>query len=145
MILSEATRLPCEVPTSTSRAVWGSVSCPRTLLHADQGNWPSDNKTLALPLSHSCKFCVNLSNSCKCFFASKIKVSSLCIHCNKTTTTSLFVSKSTSQWAQHSPEAPVLFSSPTILKWTQHPTIAVNSVAVKVIKWREIHFSIPKV
>ena len=29
--------LPCKVPTSTSGGVWGSVSCPRTLRHADQG------------------------------------------------------------------------------------------------------------
>ena len=29
-------------PTSTSGAVWGSISCPRTLRHADQGNWTSD-------------------------------------------------------------------------------------------------------
>ena len=27
--------------TSTSGAGWGSVSCPRTLQHADQGNWTS--------------------------------------------------------------------------------------------------------
>ena len=33
--------LPCKVPTSTSGAVWGSVSCPRTLRHADQGNQTS--------------------------------------------------------------------------------------------------------
>ena len=48
--------LPCKVLTSTSGTVWSSVSCPRTLWHADQGNQkqrPSDNKTLALPLSHS--------------------------------------------------------------------------------------------
>ena len=30
--------LPCKVPTRTSGAVWGSVSWPRTLRHADQGN-----------------------------------------------------------------------------------------------------------
>ena len=36
--------LPCKVPTSTSGAVWGWVSCPRTLRHADpdQGNRTSD-------------------------------------------------------------------------------------------------------
>ena len=33
--------LPCKVPTSTSGAVWGSVSCPKTL-HADQGDQTSD-------------------------------------------------------------------------------------------------------
>ena len=33
--------LPCKVPTSTSGAVWDSVSCPRTLQHADQGNKPA--------------------------------------------------------------------------------------------------------
>ena len=33
--------LPCKVLTSTSGAVWGSVSCPKTL--ADQGNpWATD-------------------------------------------------------------------------------------------------------
>ena len=36
------TKLPCKVPTSTSGAVWGSISCPRTLRHADHGNWTSD-------------------------------------------------------------------------------------------------------
>ena len=49
--------LPCKVLTSTSGTVWSSVSCPRTLWHADQGNrnqQPSDKKTLLLPLSHSC-------------------------------------------------------------------------------------------
>ena len=30
------------MPTSTSEPVWGSVSCPKTLWHADQGNWTSD-------------------------------------------------------------------------------------------------------
>ena len=35
-------RLPCKVPTSTWGAVWGSVSCPRTLWHADQWNRTSD-------------------------------------------------------------------------------------------------------
>ena len=35
-------RLPCKVPNSTSGAVSGSVSCPRTLQHADQGNQTSD-------------------------------------------------------------------------------------------------------
>ena len=34
--------LPCKVPTSTSGAVWGSVSCPWMLWHADQGNQTSD-------------------------------------------------------------------------------------------------------
>ena len=34
--------LPCKVPTSTSGAIWGSASCPRTLRHADQGNWTSN-------------------------------------------------------------------------------------------------------
>ena len=33
--------LPCKVLTSTSGAVWGSVSWPRTLRHLDQGNWTS--------------------------------------------------------------------------------------------------------
>ena len=43
------------VATSTSGAVWclfGSVFCPRTLQHADQGNWTNDlsiNKTLTVP------------------------------------------------------------------------------------------------
>ena len=44
------------MPTSTSGAVWGSVSSSRTLWHADQGESnqrPSDNKTPALPLAHS--------------------------------------------------------------------------------------------
>ena len=30
------------MPNSTSGAVWGSVSCPKTLRHADQGNQTSD-------------------------------------------------------------------------------------------------------
>ena len=30
------------VPTSTPGAVWGSVSCQRTLQHADRGKWTSD-------------------------------------------------------------------------------------------------------
>ena len=30
--------LPRKEPTSTSRAVWGSVSCPRTLRHAARGS-----------------------------------------------------------------------------------------------------------
>ena len=34
--------LPCKVPTSTSGAVWGSVSCPKTLVYADKGIWTSD-------------------------------------------------------------------------------------------------------
>ena len=34
--------LPCKVPTSTSGAVWGSVSSPRTLWHAHRGNRTSD-------------------------------------------------------------------------------------------------------
>ena len=34
--------LPCKVPTSTSGAMWASVSCPRTLRHADQGNQTND-------------------------------------------------------------------------------------------------------
>ena len=42
------------VPTSTSGAVWGSVSCPETLGHADQGNWTCNlPKRLFLLLSHS--------------------------------------------------------------------------------------------
>ena len=32
-----------KVPTSTSGAVWGSVSCPRPLRHADQGNQTSSH------------------------------------------------------------------------------------------------------
>ena len=35
-------QLPCKVLTSTSGAVWSSVSCPKTLRHADQGNWTGD-------------------------------------------------------------------------------------------------------
>ena len=35
-------QLPCKVLTSTSGAVWGSVSCPKTLRHADQGNQTSN-------------------------------------------------------------------------------------------------------
>ena len=35
--------LPCKVQTSTSGTVWGSVSCPRTRRHADQGNQTSDH------------------------------------------------------------------------------------------------------
>ena len=45
--------MPGKVPNRTSGAVWGSVSCPRW--NADQGKsnqWPPDNMTLALPLSH---------------------------------------------------------------------------------------------
>ena len=34
--------LPCTVSTSSSGAVWGSVSCPRTLWHTDQGNQTND-------------------------------------------------------------------------------------------------------
>ena len=34
--------LPCKVETSTSGAVWGSLTCPRRLRHADQGNQTSD-------------------------------------------------------------------------------------------------------
>ena len=34
--------LPCKVPTSTSGAIWGSVSPLRTLWHADQGNQTSN-------------------------------------------------------------------------------------------------------
>ena len=59
--------LPCKVLTSTSGAVWGSVSCPRTLLHADQENrtsslqikrrWLYPWATAAL---YSCKFDYNL-------------------------------------------------------------------------------------
>ena len=30
-------------------AVWGSVSCPRTLRHTDQGNWTSDMRVFFLP------------------------------------------------------------------------------------------------
>ena len=30
--------LPCKVPPSTSGAVWGSISCPKTRWHAEQGN-----------------------------------------------------------------------------------------------------------
>ena len=41
--------LPCKLPTSTSGAVWGSASCPRTLRHADQGNRTSD-----LPITRRC-------------------------------------------------------------------------------------------
>ena len=44
------------VPTNTSGAVWGSVSCP----HADQGNQPSD---LPLPLSHSCPLLLSFFTS----------------------------------------------------------------------------------
>ena len=35
---------PSKMPTSTSGAVWGSVSCPRALSHADLGNWTKDLK-----------------------------------------------------------------------------------------------------
>ena len=45
--------LPCKVPTSTSGAVLGSVSWPGTVLRAESNHRPSNNKTLALPLSHS--------------------------------------------------------------------------------------------
>ena len=48
--------LSCKVPTSSSGALWGSMSCPRILWHAGRGNRTivlSDNKALALPLSHS--------------------------------------------------------------------------------------------
>ena len=44
-------------PTSTSGAVWGSISCPRTLQHRDEGSGTSDHpitRRWALPLSHSC-------------------------------------------------------------------------------------------
>ena len=34
--------LPCKVQTSTSGAVWGSLSYPMTLRHADQGNQTSN-------------------------------------------------------------------------------------------------------
>ena len=34
--------LPCKVPTSTSGAAWGLVSCPRRLQHAVQGNQTSN-------------------------------------------------------------------------------------------------------
>ena len=34
--------LPCKMATRTSGVVWGLVSCPRTLWHADQGNGTSD-------------------------------------------------------------------------------------------------------
>ena len=37
-----------DVLTSTSGAVWDSVSCPRTLQHSGQGNWTSD-----LPITSS--------------------------------------------------------------------------------------------
>ena len=46
---------PCKVLTSTAGTVLGSVYCPRTLSHAGESNQgPSNNKTLALPLSRSC-------------------------------------------------------------------------------------------
>ena len=44
-------------PTSTLGAVWGSISCPRTLQHRDEGSGTSDHpitRRWALPLSHSC-------------------------------------------------------------------------------------------
>ena len=43
-IRSVAGRLPFKVPTSTSGAVWGSVSCPMTLWYADQGNRTSNQQ-----------------------------------------------------------------------------------------------------
>ena len=46
--------LQWKVLTSTSGAVWGSVSCPRTLWHAYQRNQTSDIPMLALHLNHSC-------------------------------------------------------------------------------------------
>ena len=48
--------LPWKVPTSTSEAVWGSVSCPRTLWHADQGNQTSElpiTRCWLYPCGHS--------------------------------------------------------------------------------------------
>ena len=39
--------LPCKMPTSTSVAVWGSVSCPRTGERRNQSNNLSDSKTLS--------------------------------------------------------------------------------------------------
>ena len=33
-----------KVPTSTPGVVWGSVSCPKTLRQADQGNWTSNQR-----------------------------------------------------------------------------------------------------
>ena len=71
-------RLPCKVPASTSGAVWGSVSCPRTLLYADQGNQqPPQNNMLAQPLSHSrshvflsCFVFVHVASRVLCAFGS---------------------------------------------------------------------------
>ena len=43
--------LQCKVPTSTSRAVWGSLSCPSPLRHAGQGNRTSDR-----PITRRCLY-----------------------------------------------------------------------------------------